>query len=524
MKKLFAILIILGCTMSLLIAQPADTEINSTEDYKNWGWTSIVQKNDLITVATVPDIGARIMQYDLADHASIFINPDEFGNTYEPKSNSAWPNFGGYKTWPAPQAVWNWPPPPILDFGQYESEIVVNTPDSTSVFVRSGVEKWKAPDVRFERTATIYKGSSRVRMVQTIINEGSSKAEWSVWDVTQAIVNHPGEQDFENFWVYFPLHPNSTLGSDGVRTSANSSAWVGEVAPGIFGVQFKPENKKIFADAPKGWICYVDELAGKAYAKTFQIWEGADYPDENGRVQVWISGGPLYLEVEVVSPIVELEANGGRYTFIEDWYATTLNGPILDVNPAGAVADKIARDRQSGNITCLAGVFHIGTAKLMARNAAGATLDEGQIYNVTPLEILDIDEALTIPDGAARIDLVVFDSADQEVGVLTSSTVEELTSVNMDATGMPESPVLLRNYPNPFNPATTLEFKLQHVQRVRIGVYDATGRLVDQLADASFDAGDHQITWQPSGLAGGIYVARLEAGETVLTQKLVFLP
>ena len=108
--------------------------------------------------------------------------------------------------------------------------------------------------------------------------------------------------------------------------------------------------------------------------------------------------------------------------------------------------------------------------------------------------------------------------------MLTSSTVEELTSVNMDATGMPESPVLLRNYPNPFNPATTLEFKLQHVQRVRIGVYDATGRLVDQLADASFDAGDHQITWQPSGLAGGIYVARLEAGETVLTQKLVFLP
>ena len=128
------------------------------------------------------------------------------------------------------------------------------------------------PGLVFERRAVIYKGTSRVKVEQTMVNTTSREMTWSIWDVTQAIVNHDGERDFENFWVYFPIKTeNSVFGPTGVKTSASSSAWKGEVAPGIYGVQFKAEGKKIFADSPEGWIAYVDERDGYTFVKVFDI-------------------------------------------------------------------------------------------------------------------------------------------------------------------------------------------------------------------------------------------------------------
>lgn len=98
-----------------------------------------------------------------------------------------------------------------------------------------------------------------------------------------------------------------------------------------------------------------------------------------------------------------------------------------------------------------------------------------------------------------------------------------LTTVATDAEEMPATIVLEQNYPNPFNPSTTIQFALPAVQKVRLTMYDLTGRVVAVLADGTFAAGAHQVTFQAIGIASGLYLYRLEAGNQVVTRKMVLL-
>jgi hypothetical protein len=77
--------------------------------------------------------------------------------------------------------------------------------------------------------------------------------------------------------------------------------------------------------------------------------------------------------------------------------------------------------------------------------------------------------------------------------------------------------------PNPFNPATTINFSLPEISMVNIAVYDANGRQVAQLVNGMQDAGQHQVTFDGSNLASGVYLYRLTAGLNSATGKMVLL-
>lgn len=79
------------------------------------------------------------------------------------------------------------------------------------------------------------------------------------------------------------------------------------------------------------------------------------------------------------------------------------------------------------------------------------------------------------------------------------------------------------NYPNPFNPTTTLSFTLQEAGRVHLAVYDVSGRLVAAVVDGYRQAGSHDVTFDGSGLASGIYIYRLTAGGFTATGKMVLM-
>ena len=98
----------------------------------------------------------------------------------------------------------------------------------------------------------------------------------------------------------------------------------------------------------KGWIVYADLSDKFIVAKTFTVFEGASYPDNGCRVSVYVGPpDPSYLEFEVKGPTVELAANGGRYTFTENWWAATVRAPVLDVDSVGAIAERMAYDSTS---------------------------------------------------------------------------------------------------------------------------------------------------------------------------------
>lgn len=88
---------------------------------------------------------------------------------------------------------------------------------------------------------------------------------------------------------------------------------------------------------------------------------------------------------------------------------------------------------------------------------------------------------------------------------------------------LPSAIVLYPNVPNPFNAATTITYALPHSERLSLRVFDLLGREVAVLADGLVRPGTHRVTFDGSGLASGLYFARLDAGEFSRTTKLMLL-
>ncbi len=77
--------------------------------------------------------------------------------------------------------------------------------------------------------------------------------------------------------------------------------------------------------------------------------------------------------------------------------------------------------------------------------------------------------------------------------------------------------------PNPFNPVTTIPYSLQQAGSVEISVYNIAGQIVAELVNGWRDAGRHEVTFDASHLSAGIYIARIEAGNYVASQKMVLV-
>jgi hypothetical protein len=82
---------------------------------------------------------------------------------------------------------------------------------------------------------------------------------------------------------------------------------------------------------------------------------------------------------------------------------------------------------------------------------------------------------------------------------------------------------LEQNYPNPFNPSTQIQFTLRTSNIARLSVYDILGREVAVLVDGLMPAGAHQVTFDASGLASGIYMYRLQSGGQSITRRMILI-
>ncbi|HTO92908.1 MAG TPA: T9SS type A sorting domain-containing protein, partial [Bacteroidota bacterium] len=67
------------------------------------------------------------------------------------------------------------------------------------------------------------------------------------------------------------------------------------------------------------------------------------------------------------------------------------------------------------------------------------------------------------------------------------------------------------SYPNPFNPSSVVRFVLPARSHIRLAVYTILGQEVALLADGIVDAGSHEVRFDGSGKASGLYLARLTA-------------
>ena len=82
---------------------------------------------------------------------------------------------------------------------------------------------------------------------------------------------------------------------------------------------------------------------------------------------------------------------------------------------------------------------------------------------------------------------------------------------------------LSQNYPNPFNPATTISYALPVRSQTSLTVFNALGQTVRVLVEGTVEAGVHEVRFDGTGLASGVYFYRLQAGTNVETRKFTLL-
>ncbi|MCX6641105.1 MAG: T9SS type A sorting domain-containing protein [bacterium] len=98
--------------------------------------------------------------------------------------------------------------------------------------------------------------------------------------------------------------------------------------------------------------------------------------------------------------------------------------------------------------------------------------------------------------------------------------VEEVISVNPE---VPTKALLISNYPNPFNPTSTINFTLPAAAQVQLTIYNLWGQKVVDLLQGRLEAGDHQTLWNAAGYPSGTYIYHLntDMGQTSGTMTLV---
>lgn len=104
-----------------------------------------------------------------------------------------------------------------------------------------------------------------------------------------------------------------------------------------------------------------------------------------------------------------------------------------------------------------------------------------------------------------------------------SAEVPDHSDNEPDDTETPDFIKLYPNYPNPFNPTTTIDFSIGSTTKVSIGVYTISGQKVATLFNEARPAGRYSVNFNATGLASGIYMYRMNAGDFSQTRKMVYL-
>jgi len=100
--------------------------------------------------------------------------------------------------------------------------------------------------------------------------------------------------------------------------------------------------------------------------------------------------------------------------------------------------------------------------------------------------------------------------------------LQSLTSV-AEEVRVAEQFSLSQNYPNPFNPRTTIRYGLPQRSSVTLSVFNTLGQRIATLVQEAQEAGYHEVKFDGSSIASGVYFYRLQAGNFVQTRKLLLL-
>ncbi|MBU0710666.1 T9SS type A sorting domain-containing protein [bacterium] len=109
------------------------------------------------------------------------------------------------------------------------------------------------------------------------------------------------------------------------------------------------------------------------------------------------------------------------------------------------------------------------------------------------------------------------------VGNPLNSVIFFPTEIINEGITLPAEYKLYKNYPNPFNPVSNIEYDITENQNVKLEIYDISGRLIETLVNQTQEPGRYKVTWDASGHAAGVYLYRITAGQFTDVKKCILL-
>ncbi|MGC8654843.1 MAG: T9SS type A sorting domain-containing protein, partial [Candidatus Kryptoniota bacterium] len=99
----------------------------------------------------------------------------------------------------------------------------------------------------------------------------------------------------------------------------------------------------------------------------------------------------------------------------------------------------------------------------------------------------------------------------------------QVTEMKGSPYNLPDGLKLSDNYPNPFNPSTTIKVSLDHGGLIKLSIYDVLGQLVKVVDEGYKPAGQYLYDVNMNKFGSGVYFYRLQKGNTVITKKMILL-
>lgn len=261
---------------------------------RHLGWDeSLLLDNGVVEVLTVPAVG-RILQLGFINDQSVFwSDPDLHGKPANPASQE-WLNFGGDKTWPAPQSDWPritpraWPPPIAFDALPVEASFRRDT-----VVLRSPVDPHYG--IRTVRVVRLVADAPVMTVTTTYEKVEGDPVEVGVWVITQLI--HPVA-------VFAPLAQPSRFAEGFDRQSGDVLPAQLTLTNGLLSLTRHPTHStKIGLDTDR--LLWVGDRHALLIQSTLQ--PGATYPDNGSSAEIYTNPDPkTYVELELLGPLTRL--------------------------------------------------------------------------------------------------------------------------------------------------------------------------------------------------------------------------
>ena len=244
-----------------------------------------------------------------------------------------------------------------------------------------------------------------------------------------------------------------------------------------------------------------------AGTRTFKWTYSKDYAQTAGFDCAWID--------DIVFP-----ASGSTYVPLMYLPVTALNFQQVHLNVLTS-QDLIVRNLGSAP---LSGTISVPSLVSLAFN--GTPVSDTYNYEIAPFETGIFTVSLLMTSHAILDEFIIITSNDP-------SNPSQMIALHIDTTSNQDEtiPAVTRlegNYPNPFNPSTTIRFAVKEPGQVTINIYNNKGQLVKTLVNESTKAGVHSVVWNGTDNSGkpvssGIYLYRMQTAGLSQTRKMMLM-